>query len=178
MGAIFGNFGLRRLMDQNMRFMRGGLTAWLRIKNFQDSEAFADMGFQYVPSITGAAVPTGTSDILIDPPPSVRLISMHTIAMAQAAGASLLAGARIVTISHTWVEAQMLQDWFTTMCSENSLDPTIPEYVFRGPSVLGIVTDRLLLQQVDVTHEEIYGVPHTWFVKCNASELSTSTPGS
>ena len=171
---VFGNLGIRRLMDQNMRFMRGGLQAWLRVKNFEDNPAFADMGFQYVPPATGVQVPVGTTDILIDPPPSVRLVSMHTVAMAQQAGSSLRAGARNVTVSHTWVLAQMAAQWFLAMCSANNLNANDPTLVFRGPIVLGIVSDNLLLELVDITHEDAFGQPMTWFIVCNAHELSQS----
>lgn len=171
---IFGNFGIRRLADQFQRVMRAGLPAWLRIKNFEDNSAYADKGFVYTPPSTGPTVPTGTTDILIDPPASVRIISMHTIAMAQMANASLKAGAREVTISHTWVVNQMQQPWFLNMCTANNLDNTDPKLLFRGPVVIGIVTDKLLLETVDVTHEDAFGQPMTWFVFCNASEQSLS----
>jgi hypothetical protein len=175
-GAIFGNYGIRRLVDQNQRFFRSGLQTWLRIKNFPDNPAFADMGFQYVPAATGDQVPTGTTDILIDPPPSVLPISMHTIAMAVAAGSELRAGARNVTLSHTWVVDQMNAAWFQNMVANNTpplnaLDPTL---VFRGPLIVGIVTDNLLLEIVDYTHKDAFALPMTWFLQCNASELSQS----
>lgn len=181
---VFGNFGIRRLMDQNMRFMRGGLKAWLRIKNFVDNSAFADLGLQFVPSSSGPTVPTGTTDILIDPPPPIKLMNYRTILLAQSVGSSLRSGARTAVISHTWVLAQMKAQWFLNMCANNT-DPTTggpynnqdPTVVFRGPSVLGIVSDNLLLQQVDITHEEAYGQPMSWIVVCNTYELSNSAIG-
>jgi hypothetical protein len=132
------------------------------------------MGFQYVPPITGAQVPVGTTDILIDPPPSVRLVNFHTLAMAQMAGSSLLTGARYVTVSHTWVIAQMNAQWFEDMTEQNNLDPTNPIYVFRGPAIVGIVTDSLLMEVVDLTHEDAFGQPMVWMLTCNSHELSSN----
>jgi hypothetical protein len=169
-----GNYGLRKLMDQQMRYMRGGLTTWLRIKNFKDNPVYADMGFQFVPSASGAYVPTGTTDILIDPPPSVVLMGMHSLAMAQMSGVQLRAGARLVTLSHTWVANQMASRWFLNMCNTFGLDSKDHMLVFRGPIVLGMVTDKLLLELVDTTHEDLFGEPMTWFITANASELSNS----
>jgi hypothetical protein len=174
MGAIFGNFGIRRLLDQNQRFLRKGLPTYLRVKNFVDNPAFADMGFQYVPSVTGAVVPVGTTDIPIQPPPSVTSVSMHTIMMAMLSGGQLRAGARWVFISHTWVKAQMSAQWYLDMCAAANLDPTEPRNVFSGPQVAGIVTAKLLLEIVDLTADYAYGETMSWSLSCNASELSNS----
>jgi len=87
-------------------------------------------------------------------------------------GANLRAGARIVSLSHTFVLAQMKQQWFLNMCAANNLNNQDPTLVFRGPLVLGIVTDNLLLSIGDMTHEDAYGEPMIWFLHAMAPENS------
>jgi len=169
---VFGNFGIRRLADQNQRFLRRGLKVTMRVKNFQDNSAFADMGFQFTPNPSGPTVPQGTTDLVIDPPPSISLISMRTIEAAQKINVQLRAGARLVVVSHTWVKKQLKANWFLNMCTLNNLDNTDYENVFKGPMVLGFVTDKLLLSLVDITHDDAYGEPMEWLIRCNAPETS------
>lgn len=162
----FGAFGLRRLLDANQRFTAAGLPVYLRVKNFQENVTMVDaeeVGLSFTPTVTGA-ITTGTTDILIDPPPEITIVSMHNLGMAAAAGVALKAGARTITISHTWVAARQAQMGYNT-----------PQQVFNDKSVTGIVTDNLLLEPVDITHpDDAFDEIISWRLLCNCSELSSS----
>lgn len=154
-------FGIRRLIDANQRYMRTGLPMYIRTKNFTDSPATAELGFVFVPTASGAQV--GTTDVLISPPPTISLVSMHSLAMAQQAGVELRAGARKVVISHTWVEQQ-----------QKLLGYATPQLVFNSPNVVGLVTDNLLLEIVQLIHKDVFGQYLEWILTCNTSEVSGS----
>ena len=156
---MISNFGLLRLLDANQSFAAAGLPAYLRTKNFTDNSLVTDLGFQFVPSTSGALV--GTSDTLIIPPPTIKLVSMHSLAMAQAAGVELRAGARKVTISHSWVAAQQATLGYST-----------PQQVFNAGNVVGIVSDNLLMEIVNLTHSDAGGQILAWHLLCNTSEIS------
>lgn len=155
----FGSFGIRRLLDAHQNFLQAGLPVYLRLKDFTDNPAIDEAGFTFVPSVTGAFV--GTQDILIQPQPEIKLVSMHTLAMAQSAGVELRDGARKVTISHSWVLARQRQMGYST-----------PQQVFNDSSVVGIVSDNLLMEVVNMIHNDIYGNIVSWLLTCNTSELS------
>lgn len=159
-----GAFGIRRLVDQQLRCLGAGAAAWLRVKNFDDSgQDYAEMGFIYVPPLTGAQIAKGYSDIPITPQPVIRLMSMHNLAMAQAASIALRAGAREVMLSHTWVQAQQLANGFST-----------PQQVFQAKNVIGIVTESLILSIESFLPDYAYGKIITWQLKCNTEELQNS----
>src|ERR1019366_4857867 len=92
--------GMRRLVDANQRFFRGGLSVFYVVKNFDDAgEDYAEMGFEYSPALTGALVSgglVGVSQTLIQPPPSIILMTSKQIADAVAAGSALRFGARSI----------------------------------------------------------------------------------
>lgn len=160
----FGGFGLRRLLDANQRFTAAGLPVYLRTKNFQENATLSDVeevGLTFTPTVTGAL--TGTTDTQILPTPEITIVSMHNLGMAVAAGVALRAGARTITISHTWVLAR-----------QKALGYTTPQQVFTDNSVVGIVSDNLLMNPLDITHEDAFGEIISWRLVCNTSELSTS----
>lgn len=159
-----GAFGLRRLLDANQRFTQAGLPVFLRVKNYQEDAALSDIeevGLTFTPTASGAQ--TGTTDIQIRPQPEITLVSMHNLAMAVSAGVALRAGARTVIISHTWVLSRQRQLGYQT-----------PKQVFTDKSVVGFVSDNLLLEAVDITHAEDFGEIISWRVLCNTSELSAA----
>jgi hypothetical protein len=160
----FGAYGIRRLLDAGQRFSRNGLPVYLRVQNYISNPAVEELGFVFTPSVTGNIVNEGTSDLAINPPPTIKLMSMHSVAMAQTAGVALRAGARNVTISHTWVKARQIE-----------LGYSDPRQVFNDASVVGIVTDNLLLEIVSYIHNDSFGQIIEWIVMCNASELSASS---
>ena len=155
----YGAFGLRRTLDASQRFFRAGLPVYLRMKNFNDNPIWADLGLTFTP--TTPNTPIGTQDFSINPPPDINILGMHSLAMAQASGFQLRAGARKVNISHTWV-----------LMMQNMLQYSIPQQVFNDPHVVGIVTDNLLLEVVTMSHEDAFGEVIQWNLLCNASEYS------
>ena len=154
-----GAFGIRRLLDSQQRFAMPGLPMYLRQKNFTDNPAITELGFEFTP--TTPTVHKGVRDTQIRPQPTIKLMSMHSIAMAQAAGVQLLIGARKVTISHTWVLQQQRINGYANASS-----------VFNDASVVGIVTDNLLLQVASATHDDAFGEPIEWYVLCNCADIS------
>ena len=174
--AVFGNYGIRRLLDQGQRYLRAGLPAYLRVKNYLDDPSYSALGLTFTPpSPSGMLLPTGTTDIAIDPPPSIGVKSMTSIAFAQQAGVELRAGARNCIVSHSWVRAQMVAPWFLQAVQwYPQYDVNDPESVWRVGVVVGIVTDKLLLEIMDISHEDAYGEPMEWHLICNASQLSGS----
>lgn len=159
----FGAYGLRRLQDAQQNFAAAGLPVYLRIKNFEDNPVVEELGFTFVPTVTGDIVNTGTQDLLISPPPVIKMISMHSLAMAQNAGVQLRAGARKVTISHSWVLAR-----------QTTLDYRTPQEVFNKSNIVGLVSDNLLFEVVDMVHQDAFGEIINWILTCNTSELSRS----
>ena len=158
----FGAFGIRRLLDASQRFAQAGLPVYLRIKNFADNPVVSDLGFQFVPSITGAQV--GTQDLQIKPQPEITLINFHSLAMEVQAGVQLRGGARSVLISHTWVLAR-----------QRLLNYTTPQQVFTDPSVVGLITDNKLLEITEYIHpDDAFGEIISWRLLCNTTELSSS----
>ena len=157
----FGAYGIRRLLDANQRFCRGGLSVYLRTKTFTDNPVITATGLTFVP--TTPNTPVGTRDTLITPPPEIKLINMHSLAMAIASGVQLRQGARKVTVSHTWVRAIQIQ--------QNYSDP---KQVFNDPSVVGFVSDGLLMEVVDIIHKDAFGEIIEWVITCNTSELSAA----
>jgi hypothetical protein len=162
MGLLFGN-GLQYLFDCNQRYTRGGLPVWLRVKNFQDTGDYLEVGVPYTPTGTQAFY-TGYTDIPIMPPPGVMDVSLHNIGIM---GGALRFGARIFIISNSWVTAQM-----------NQYNITDPYQVFRdrdGYKAIGFRYDNRLFAIESLTHKEIAGQTINWKAICNALELETDS---
>lgn len=159
--SVNGNFGIRRLLDQQLRFMKPGPDTWLRVKNFNDvGQDYAEMGFAFVPSASGAQTPLGYTDLKIWPQPVVRLMSMHNVAQAQAAGMSLREGSRIVMVSHTWVSKRQAEMGYSN-----------PRQVFEDPSVIGLVTENVIVSIESLMPDYAYGVYTSWHIQGNSNEL-------
>lgn len=155
---IFIGQGFQNLIDAQQRWVRGGHTVYLRIRNFPDPQATnpaVQLGFSITP--TGTA--TGTTDILIDPPPSVTMLTMQNVAKSMG---KLRIGARQFLISNTFVNLQ-----------QTALAFLYPSDVFR--LAIGLVCDGQLFSIEDYAHEEYGGVTLLWTVRGNA--LETINPG-
>lgn len=152
MGPTFA-YGYRRLMDQGQRFIRYGSPTYLRLRNFPDlqNQPYAQMGF----SASGS--PAGTTDILIVPPPSWYMVSVHNIGQSDG---KLRFGARIFKVSQTFVQAQVDTGTFTDSY-----------HMWNSPLVVGLITDGLLFSIENITHDNISSVPVWWELTANANEL-------
>ncbi len=139
-----------------MRYMRNSFPFYLRLKNFADTQAqpWSQLGFQIAP--TGTAQ-IGTTDIPILPPPYVDMVSTRNILLSEG---KLRFGARIVSISHTFVAAQVKAQGLTDQ-----------NLVWRGPLVVGLVTENLLCSIEFIDHEELAGQTINWRLTCNVNEL-------
>jgi hypothetical protein len=160
----YGNFGITRIMDNMNRFAQAGNgPSFLRVKNFNDSPqpqspAYAQLGFTFTPTFSGGL--KGFTDYQIDPPPVMRLISMHNLAMAVAAGTNLREGARDILISNTFVLANMQIRGFTD-----------PKQVFEDVTTLGIVANGIIVSIESVMPDYAYGQAASWTIRGNANEL-------
>lgn len=112
-------------------------------------------------SPTGTLVATaGTTDILITPPPNIEMVSTHNIGQSMG---KLRFGARIVTVSQGFVAQQAM--------AQNLPDQNL---VWRGPQVVGLVSENLLFSIENVDHSELTGNTVFWYLTCNVSELRVS----
>jgi len=161
MGIPFAE-GLRILVDNQQRFLRAGLEVFLRLQNFQSQGDFQEEGVPYVPTGT-AAINTGYTDILIDPPPQVTDVSMHNIGMS---GGKLLIGARAFVVSHTFV-LNMREQY-----------PDIPDDIAvwfdwdKQTPVVGIVYENRMHEIVFYTHREVAGETVSWKLTCNRVDVA------
>lgn len=105
--------------------------------------------------------PVGTTDILIKPPPTVSMISMHNIGIS---GGKLRFGARAFAIAATWVAQQCI--------AQNISDQN---QIWRNPNVVGLVCEGMLFSIEDIKHQELAGTTVTWTLICNNTELTRST---
>ena len=160
-----GGYGFQRLMDAQQRFMQQGHPVYLRLRNFapvmQNSMA-AQLGYVITPSPTGSPSISGgpgTVDVLIDPPASYYMVSVHNIGQSQG---KLRFGARVFQISQEFVANQM--------SAMGLLEVNDQDKVWRGPKIIGLVTDGLLFSIEAVAHREIAGATVRWSLTCNASE--------
>lgn len=154
--------GIQRLIDCSQRYYQASSSpVFLRVKNFVDNPTVEDLGFTYTPSGNNGV---GTTDYLIDPTPSVILMTMHNLAMAQMANVAVREGARIITISNTWVAARQALMGYDQ-----------PERVFNDKSVVGIVCGNFLFQIVSFIHQDAFGGILTWKVTVNTTEISKAT---
>lgn len=162
MGISFAS-GIQFLFDANQRYVRAGLPVYLRVKNFQDTGDFIEVGVPFAPT-GAAAAQSGYTDILIAPPPAVQDISLHNIGLNSAA---LRFGARNFIISATFVNAQMAQYSITD-----------PYAVFRnrdGYAAVGLLYNDRLFQIESITHREVAGVTINYKLLCNALELQSDS---
>lgn len=153
-------FAARFIIDGYQRFFKSGLTVYLRFKNFDDTgQDYADVGFEV--SVTGAlAASSGFTDIVIDPPPEVKEVSMHNIGIM---GGQLSFGAKEFRISHTWVLGRMAAMGYTD-----------PKQVFQDPKVVGIIYEQRLHMMVSLTHDDVGGETTLWKVITNATDKITT----
>lgn len=148
-------YGLQRLIDANQKFTRSGHPVYLRLRNFSDPQVndWAAVGFSISPS--GGMV--GTTDVLIVPPPGVRMVSIHNIGQSNG---KLRFGARIFNISATFVQASM---------AARSL--AYEDACWNGPDVVGLVTDNLLFSIEDIAKQVVAGITASFRLTCNANEI-------
>jgi hypothetical protein len=152
--------GLQMLYDGQQQFIQSGADCFLRVGNFVHEGDYIEVGVSFTPSGIESAE-TGFVDILIEPPPSNRDVSMHNIGMS---GGKLMFGAKVFFISHTFVLA-MLDRY-----------PKINGFlnVFREwdgtASVIGLVNDNQLYSIEFISKREISGVPINWIITCNTHE--------
>lgn len=148
--------GVQRLVDSAQRYRRGSLGFCLRLRNFPDlqNQPWSQLGFQIAPT---GSTQTGTADVPIKPPPTVTMVPMKNIA---ASNGKLRYGARKLTISHSFVLAQMKAQSLTD-----------PMNVWNGAAVVGLVSENKLFSIEDIEHIEISGVTVQWFLTVNVNEL-------
>lgn len=159
--------GMRYLQDSHQRFVRGGLQAFLRVKNFNEDNPpdgltdFIEVGFAFAP--TGGQ-DVGTTDILIDPPPEIQDISLHNIGIL---GGRLNLGSKTFIVSHTFVRNQLIA------LGMDPLAPGAGYAVWRdrdGKKAVGIVYDTRIYSIESVVHKEIGGETINWKLTCNFHE--------
>ena len=164
MGIPFGT-GIQMLFDASQRFTRAALPVFLRVKKFEDTGEYLEVGVPYAPSGT-AGFYTGTVDIKIQPPPSVQDVSLHNIALFadSAAPGRLNFGSRIFIISNSFVEDQ-----------QEEYDIADPYDVFRNRDgkykAVGLLYNRRLFSIESITHKEVAGQTINWKLVCNALEI-------
>jgi len=148
-------FGLTFLLDSQARIYRSGLPVYYRTKNFNQANTLAgEMGFKV------ADVNASTNDSMVCPQPAIAIMSSRMLQEAIANGVALRAGARVLTISQTWVAQIQVANNFAN-----------PRQVFNDNSVVGFVSDGLLFQPVTLDHVDLYGAIISWNVNCNANEI-------
>jgi len=159
-GPSFG-FGLQRLLDSQYNFFRAGHCVWLRYRNFPDvqSQEYAQLGFAISP--TGQYGQTGTTDIPIYPPPSVKLISSANIAKNSG---QLRFGKRKVCVSATFVD---------TMAKRMGIEVNSPQQdlIWRSPQVVGLIIDGSLFKIESWTHSELGGKSVFWELDVAGNEI-------
>lgn len=153
-GQSFG-YGIQRLIDADLRYIRNAHPTYLRLRNFPDlqNNLATQMGFTMQP--TGE--PTGTQDVLIQPTPAVRMVSLHNIGQSMG---KLRFGARYFIISASFVEFMMKIQGLTNQ-----------DLVWRAPNVVGLYVDNQLFSIEDIAHEEAAGRTVVWTLTCNAGEF-------
>jgi hypothetical protein len=160
MGCLAG-LGLVSLLDSSANFFDPGLPVYYRTKNFSETlagPAISEMGFSVV-APSGGQVP-GTTDTQICPQPGVKMLTTKQLADAKIAGTNLRAGARVFSISNSWVQRIQLAKGYIN-----------PRSVFNDPSVVGLYHDGLLFEFASFVHNDMYSTIINWDVICNANEL-------
>lgn len=159
MGISFGA-GIQFLLDSHQKFVRAGKPIWLRVKNFEDEGDYIEVGVPYVPTGGPATAQTGYTDILIDPPPDVKGVSLHNIGLNSG---RLQFGATQFIVSNSFVDAQLAK----------YREITDPIEVFRnrdGYAAIGIFYFNRLYSIESITHKEVSGQTIVWYLICNALE--------
>jgi hypothetical protein len=147
--------GIQRLIDSQQRYVQNSRTPInIRLRNFTQpqNDLYAQLGY----TIAAVAGATGTTDVLIWPPPSTKLISMHNIGMSQG---KLRFGAREFVISGSFVDAQ-----------QSALGLTSPDQLWWCPQMVGIYAYGILYTIEQYAPEELGGISVVWTVTCNANE--------
>lgn len=154
MSGINIGYGFQRILDAQMRFVRNSHPVYLRTRNFTPptSSMYSQLGY----TITPEGQPSGTTDLLIQPPPSVRMISQHNIGMSQG---KLRFGARTFNVSGSFVDSL-----------NAGVDQSELEAFWRGPLIMGLVVDKQLFSIEQISHEDYGGKSILWVLDCNASE--------
>lgn len=171
MGVPFGA-GQRLLFDAHQRFTRGGLKAFLRVKNFDEenpgdgtSTDYMEVGMPFAP--TGAAAEdSGTLDYLISPPPGVEDMSFHNIGIM---GGRYNIGTKIFTVSHTFVLDQL-----ALLASAGITDPLSVWRDRDGKKVVGILYEDRIYAIDAITHKDEGGETINWQLVCKAPEGITT----
>lgn len=133
-----------------------GLSGAVIPASASDGNTNALMWITINPSLTLAST-TGTTDTLIDPPPSVTMTSSRNILASQG---KLRFGARDVRVSASFVDKQ---------CALRGI--TKQRLVWEDSTVIGLVSENLVLSIESVIHEELAGKTIQWFLQCNCNEL-------
>ena len=165
MGGLFGT-GVQMLIDGQQNYVRGGLTAWLRLQNFQASGDYQEFGVAFAP--TGQPEETlGFTDILIQPPPSVTDVSAHDIGNS---GGKLMFGAKRFLVSNTFVQ-DMRQKY------PNVIDPyDIWRNWDNKTPVIGIIYNNRMHSIEEILTRELGGQTISWILMCNADENYIPSP--
>lgn len=148
--------GIQRILDAQLGFVRNSLPVWVRTRNFvvpPNTTLAGQLGFAISP--TGSNV--GTTDTLMQPPPAVRMVSMHNIGMS---GGKLRMGARIFIFTPTSVQSVMGLVGVTDILS-----------LVTSKQFVGLVTDGKLFSVEDIAHEEIAGVTVEVSLTANGTDL-------
>lgn len=153
------------IYDAHQRFVRSGLKAYLRIRNFLEKEAdgtssdYLEVGIPFTPTgVAGAAV--GFQDILIDPPAGSEETSARDMSNMPTVRFNM--GSRTFFVSQTFVLAQM-----------NEFDLEDPYAVFRdrdGYKTVGIFYNSRLYSIEGISPREAAGEIVSWKLVCNAPE--------
>jgi len=159
MGIPFGT-GIQFLFDSTQQFVRAGLPVYLRVRNFEDTGDYLEVGVPFSPTGTDAFY-TGYTDIPIQPPPGVQDVSLHNIGLL---AGRLNFGSRIFQVSNTFVEQQRAQYQIAD-----------PYDVFRNRDgkykTVGIIYNQRMFSIESLTHKEVAGKTINWKLICNALEV-------
>lgn len=160
--SCLSGFGLTSLLDSAANYFDASLPVYYRYRNFDPievGEAVSEMGFTTSPNVSGEYI-GGTTDLQLCPSPGIRSLTLKQLADAKAAGANLRSGAKVLSISQTWVASIQAKFGFNET-----------KQVFIDPSVVGFVYDGLLLEIVSYLHNDMYGAIINWDVICNGNDI-------
>ena len=159
------------MLDGQQRFIRSGLEVFLRVQNFPPTGNFQEVGVVYAP--TGqAALQTGFTDILIDPPPEVKPVSTHNIGLSNG---RLQFGATEFRISGTFV--QSIRDVYPAVLTSYDVFRNWDGSTFlqtlgtQTASVIGLVYGNWLYSVENIGRRVVGDRTVLWILECNAHEL-------